>query len=859
MNDPEELAEKYHKLFQDYTRIKAQHAVLKKAVLKSLQDLDLLSFHNQRLTKRITSLQELATSKSGGSWLMGGGSAKKELEKSQQSLEAATIDLQTKIEENEKLHQQLYEINALYPRHVTELQSKIQSLEKQNQELQLDVQRAGTANEDTIAMVRKEKDDVEKELGIIRNALADQLKDEQKASQSLQENVKKLEADVERLSKTELELETLQNEHMKLREELETSKWFSFELSQLQEAYRALEQDKLQLDKAHTQLNQYHSTLKQTEDSLRRALDHEQKQSKLFQEKTQQLNDDLANIRNEAAQQDQTHLEKITQLEAELAQVRGEHGQLQTDYKLKLAEQSAHADLSKDREEQAAEMAEMETRFKEAEARIKELEEIQKTLEKGVDDVGKTLEDQTKLPVGGEKESTDDTLDPERQQENNTPSTESKPVDKAVNHQPSKNSKKKKRKSQPVAMVDIPPAESGPSSAAQKDTIPSELTPSGDLKQEGANSPSLESLTDNKQQYEEQVKKFAQIEESLKAEIESLRLDIQKSHKSHTNKQQELDAAQEIAKDEKSSLSISLEAHVELTMQLQQEIEELKSKLPNKQAASSPNGALSKEEHKADDNSSSGVKTLECQTPPMSTSEGKSPSLEDNRSTKDEATQIDITSVDKAIQLESVSLIDEGTQVDLSNTDGGAAPNGVGSAIDGSSPQMQGDGDKVDSSTSNGEGNVILDDALAQGSVLGGDEVQIAATTINQSNRELLIKQHYETKLHTLSEQLQLSDSRFVKLHREFDLLKDLLLETVKEKEQVQREHDVLRTKNSHLQEELTAAKASQQETFMRFTTHGRPGQNDHPDPDFWTAPKDDNVCKLLDDNAGVPIINCIK
>ncbi|KAF9389857.1 hypothetical protein BGX21_011602 [Mortierella sp. AD011] len=172
MNDHEELAEKYHKLFQDYTRIKAQHAVLKKAVLKSLQDLDLLTFHNQRLTKRIENLQNQASSKSGGSWLVGGGTVKKELEKSQSSLEAATIDLQTKIEENEKLHQQLYEINALYPRHVTELQGKIQALEKQNQDLQLDVERAGVANEDTITLIRKEKEATEKELGMIRDVLA---------------------------------------------------------------------------------------------------------------------------------------------------------------------------------------------------------------------------------------------------------------------------------------------------------------------------------------------------------------------------------------------------------------------------------------------------------------------------------------------------------------------------------------------------------------------------------------------------------------------------------------------------------------------------------------------------------------
>lgn len=37
---------------------------------------------------------------------------------------------------------------------------------------QVDVQRAGVANEDTIAMIRKEKESVEKELGMIRDALA---------------------------------------------------------------------------------------------------------------------------------------------------------------------------------------------------------------------------------------------------------------------------------------------------------------------------------------------------------------------------------------------------------------------------------------------------------------------------------------------------------------------------------------------------------------------------------------------------------------------------------------------------------------------------------------------------------------
>ena len=37
----------------------------------------------------------------------------------------------------------------------------------------MDVERAGVANEDTITMIRKEKQDKEKELGTIRDALAE--------------------------------------------------------------------------------------------------------------------------------------------------------------------------------------------------------------------------------------------------------------------------------------------------------------------------------------------------------------------------------------------------------------------------------------------------------------------------------------------------------------------------------------------------------------------------------------------------------------------------------------------------------------------------------------------------------------
>ncbi|ORZ13568.1 hypothetical protein BCR42DRAFT_66118 [Absidia repens] len=78
----EELAQKHQSLFQEYSRLKAQHTVLKKAVKKermenaSLQgnvkekekelrklqgQLDILAFHNERLSKRIEAVQEVDT------------------------------------------------------------------------------------------------------------------------------------------------------------------------------------------------------------------------------------------------------------------------------------------------------------------------------------------------------------------------------------------------------------------------------------------------------------------------------------------------------------------------------------------------------------------------------------------------------------------------------------------------------------------------------------------------------------------------------------------------------------------------------------------------------------------------------
>ena len=93
---------------------------------KAREDNEILTFNNQRLTKRITKLQEdlsvrlapdtpcrLVTSSKergrgeGSSWFSSG--AKGELSKVKQSLEVTRQELQTKIEENERVHIRLFE------------------------------------------------------------------------------------------------------------------------------------------------------------------------------------------------------------------------------------------------------------------------------------------------------------------------------------------------------------------------------------------------------------------------------------------------------------------------------------------------------------------------------------------------------------------------------------------------------------------------------------------------------------------------------------------------------------------------------------------------------------------------------
>ncbi|KAI9268800.1 hypothetical protein BY458DRAFT_475546 [Sporodiniella umbellata] len=166
----EELSQRYAKLFQQYSRLKAQHTVLKKAVIKEqasnvalqgnvkekekeirkLQEqLDLLSFHNERLTKRIQAVQ--GSEQKGSYFSILGGSVKKELEENTKALDAANSELERRILENEQLNNELTEkqfefttnINTLL-KQIQDLESQINGLKAENASLQSDVQGLNT-------------------------------------------------------------------------------------------------------------------------------------------------------------------------------------------------------------------------------------------------------------------------------------------------------------------------------------------------------------------------------------------------------------------------------------------------------------------------------------------------------------------------------------------------------------------------------------------------------------------------------------------------------------------------------------------------------------------------------------------
>ena len=198
---------------------------------------------------------------------------------------------------------------------------------------------------------------------------------------------------------------------------------------------------------------------------------------------------------------------------------------------------------------------------------------------------------------------------------------------------------------------------------------------------------------------------------------------------------------------------------------------------------------------------------------------------------KDESTQVEkVEASDKAVQSESVERVDESTQVEVA--EGSVAK--AESSAETDKPDKAKDSEDVAESkeASTGvSGNTVraIDDVPTTRSMLGQEAINsTGASTSYQANREFLIKKHYEVKVQNITEQLQLSDGRYARLHKEFGMLKELLLETVREKEAMGKEYQQLKAKNELLQEELASAKEdnrAQVETmtnFMKSLDQGR-------------------------------------
>ncbi|KAM9449695.1 protein phosphatase 1 regulatory subunit 21 isoform 1-T1 [Clarias gariepinus] len=172
-----ELQAKYTKLAQEYSKLRAQNQVLKKAVVdeqasstalkeevkqreqslrKAEQEMDSLNFRNQQLAKRVELLQEelqVTEAKS----KKGKNKGDSPLQPSYQAQSVFDEDLQKKIQENERLHIQFYEADELHRQQEARLRVRLEQLEKDGEQHQAVVDGLASKYTDTIEKLQSDK------------------------------------------------------------------------------------------------------------------------------------------------------------------------------------------------------------------------------------------------------------------------------------------------------------------------------------------------------------------------------------------------------------------------------------------------------------------------------------------------------------------------------------------------------------------------------------------------------------------------------------------------------------------------------------------------------------------------------
>ncbi|KAJ1994465.1 hypothetical protein H4R33_000249 [Dimargaris cristalligena] len=190
------LASKYQRLFTDYTRIKAQQAVLKQAVVQVQQknellaqecstqraesrqyrnQMDTLEFNNRRLIKRLDVLQTAAAqqAKSQRGWLFAGTGTRRDLSSTREALEAISHELQAKINENESLHSELSETRAAFERQLSTLRRDIATLNNDKTKFQEQIQQTEGADRPKLKQYQKRVTELTGELDALQASQAE--------------------------------------------------------------------------------------------------------------------------------------------------------------------------------------------------------------------------------------------------------------------------------------------------------------------------------------------------------------------------------------------------------------------------------------------------------------------------------------------------------------------------------------------------------------------------------------------------------------------------------------------------------------------------------------------------------------
>ncbi|XP_069787132.1 protein phosphatase 1 regulatory subunit 21 isoform X2 [Narcine bancroftii] len=209
-----DLQAKYQKLAQEYSKLRAQNQVLKKAVVdeqghgaslkeelkmkdqsvrKLQQEMDSLTFRNQQLAKRVELLQEelLATE---AKVKKSRKSADSPSQLNHQRQRVFDEDLQNKIEENERLHNEVQEAQERHKRVESELRERLVVLERDAMQHHDVVDGLKQKYMDTIEKLQNDKANLE----VKSHSLEREAKDCRLRAEECQQQLKNVHADLSR-------------------------------------------------------------------------------------------------------------------------------------------------------------------------------------------------------------------------------------------------------------------------------------------------------------------------------------------------------------------------------------------------------------------------------------------------------------------------------------------------------------------------------------------------------------------------------------------------------------------------------------------------------------------------------------